>query len=201
MPLPKLSYFDFPSSRGEECRLAFVLAGVEFEDNRVKGPDWPALKASTPFGAMPVLEIDGAKLSQSNAILGYIGRKYGLLPDDPWEAAHHMQLLAACEEIRHKVVAVLAVKEEDGKIEARRKLASDVLKPFGANVEKLLGDGPFVGGDAPSVADIKLYMIVRWFASGSVDHVPDTVFGDNPKLMGLYEAVKNHPKVLEWYAD
>ena len=26
----KLTYFDFSGSRGEECRLAFAVAGVEF---------------------------------------------------------------------------------------------------------------------------------------------------------------------------
>jgi len=44
MSKPKLSYFDAPSSRGEECRLALVAAGADFEDHRVKREDWPSLK-------------------------------------------------------------------------------------------------------------------------------------------------------------
>src|SRR4051812_10283278 len=54
MTKPKLTYFDAPVSRGEECRLALHLAGVEFEDDRIKGPDWPALKPTTPYGSVPV---------------------------------------------------------------------------------------------------------------------------------------------------
>ena len=59
MPRPKLSYFDFPGGRGEDCRIALHLAGVDFEDERIKGTDWAARKATTPFGALPVLEIEG----------------------------------------------------------------------------------------------------------------------------------------------
>lgn len=35
MSKPKLTYFDAPASRGEECRLALHIAGVPFEDNRI----------------------------------------------------------------------------------------------------------------------------------------------------------------------
>ena len=59
MTKPRLTYFDMPVSRGEECRLALHLAGVDFEDHRVTFADWPALKPSTPYGAMPVLELPG----------------------------------------------------------------------------------------------------------------------------------------------
>ena len=51
MTKPRLIYFDFAASRGEECRLALHVAGIDFEDVRVKGPDWPAMKTSMPFGA------------------------------------------------------------------------------------------------------------------------------------------------------
>jgi glutathione S-transferase len=48
MNKPKLTYFDAPVSRGEECRLALHLAGIDFEDGRIKIADWPALKERTP---------------------------------------------------------------------------------------------------------------------------------------------------------
>ena len=54
MDKPRLIYFDFAGSRGEECRIALHLAGVDFEDVRVTGAKWKDLKPATPFGSMPI---------------------------------------------------------------------------------------------------------------------------------------------------
>ncbi len=40
-----------------------------------------------PFGGLPLLEIEGDSLSQSNAILVYVGKEVGLYPVDNWDAA------------------------------------------------------------------------------------------------------------------
>src|SRR5260221_12079086 len=99
MATVKLSYFDFAGSRGEECRLALHLAGVPFEDDRIK--DWPAGKEKTPFGALPVLTVEGhPPLAQTNVILRLIGVQHGLHPRDEWEAARHEGLLGAVEHLR-----------------------------------------------------------------------------------------------------
>src|SRR6185436_14764647 len=86
----RLIYFDAPVSRGEECRLALHLAGVDFEDVRISGAQWAPMKESKPYGGLPVLELPGrAPLAQSNAILVMIGRLHGLHPKDDFEAARH----------------------------------------------------------------------------------------------------------------
>jgi glutathione S-transferase len=199
MTRPRLTYFDFAGSRGEECRLALHLADVDFEDVRVSGKDWKALKATTPFGSMPVLELPGKPpLAQSNAILVYIGRQHGLHPQDDFEAARHEALMNYAEELRHNVSPTLRIGDEAQKRTAREEMAGGALRTWGSNMERELGAGPFLAGDKIHVADLKLYMIVRWFASGSVDHVPPTVFSHCPKLMRLYEAVGEHPGVKAW---
>ena len=200
--MPKLTYFDIPASRGEECRLALYLAGVDFEDVRVSFQDWPALKPNTPFGSMPLFEIEGKPvLSQTNAILGLIGRGHGLHPKDNWEAARHESLMAAVEDLRHAVVARLRAPEER-KVEARAELANEVLPQWAERIERQLdpAPAPFLAGEAISVADIKLYMVERWFSSGSVDLVPADVFVPFTRLKALTQAVAAHPKVVEWYA-
>ena len=70
----KLHYFDL-MARAEPVRMMLTRAGVEFEDCRYTGEAWVAFKASgvLEFGQMPMLEIDGAKLTQSKAICDYVG--------------------------------------------------------------------------------------------------------------------------------
>jgi prostaglandin-H2 D-isomerase / glutathione transferase len=201
MAKPTLTYFDLPASRGEECRIALHAAGVDFTDHRIAFPTWGTLKATTPFGAMPTLEIPGKPLlAHSNAILVYIGREYGMHPKDNFEAARHEALLAYAEELRHHVTPVLRIKDEAEKLAKRTELATTYLPQWGANVEKQLGTGPFVAGETLNVVDIKLYMVMRWFISGSVDHVPTTVFDRSERLTRLYQAVSTHPRVAEWLA-
>jgi hypothetical protein len=57
-----------------------------------------------------------------------------------------------------------------------------------------------VAGEQINVADIKLYMAHKWFASGAVDHVRTDVFAHCPKLTALAKAVVEHPKIVAWYA-
>jgi prostaglandin-H2 D-isomerase / glutathione transferase len=201
MTKPTLTYFDGSFSRGEECRLALSCAGVDFNDNRIKRDQWMALKPTTQYGSLPLFEIPGkGVLAQSNAILTYIGREYGLLPADNFEAARHLAFMSHVEALRESLGSQLRISEEAQKKAARAEIATKTLPAWAAAVEKQLGDGPFVGGAKISVADIKLYMAVRWFASGTVDLVPTDVFAPYPKLTRLYHAVGDHPGVKSWQA-
>jgi glutathione S-transferase len=201
MSKPKLTYFDAPSSRGEECRLALHVAGVDFEDDRLKRADWAALKPKTPFGSLPVLEMPGhPPLAQSNAILVLVGRLHDLHPKDPFEAARHEAVLHYAEDLRHTLGPTLRINDEDEKKKAREQVASTVLPAWGANVEKQLGDGPFFGGDRLQVVDLKLYIVTRWIKSGVLDHIPATVLDPFPKLNRVHDAVRDHAGVKAWYA-
>jgi glutathione S-transferase len=201
MTKPKLTYFDAPVSRGEECRLALHIAGVDFEDNRVTGPSWPALKDKTPFGSMPILELPGrAPLAQCNAILVYLGREHGLHPSDNYEAARHEAIMHHVEDLRAVVGPTLRMQGAE-KQAAREAMAANVLPVWAANAEKhILGDGPFFAGSKLHVVDLKLHMAVRWFAGGNVDHVPATIFAAYPKLNRVFEAVRDDARIKAWYA-
>lgn len=201
MSKPKLFYFDAPVSRGEECRLALHAAWVDFEDVRVKRDDWPALKPTMPFGSLPVFQVPGhPALGQSNAILVLIGREHGLHPKDNFEAARHEAIMAYAEELRANVAPTMRIADEEEKKKARESLSTSFLPTWGANVEKQIGDGPFFAGNKLHVVDIKLFVVVRWITSGSLDHIPASIFSGCPKLLGLRDAVQNHDRVKSWYA-
>lgn len=201
MTKPKLTYFDAPVSRGEECRLALHLAGVDFEDVRLKREDWAALKPKTPFGSLPLLEMPGKPvLAQSNAILVFVGRTHGLHPTDEFESARHESVMHFVEELRTSVAATLRIEDAAEKKKAREALAATTIPTWGGRAEKLIERGPFFAGEKLNVVDIKLYSIVRWFTSGALDHIPTTVLADLPKLNGVHDAVREHPGVKAWYA-
>lgn len=200
MPKLKLTYFDAPASRGEECRLALHVAGLSFEDERLDHAGWAARKAAAPFGALPVLEVEGkGPLAQSNAILGYVGRAHGLLPADPFEAARHESLLSAVEDLRTNLRPVIRIADEAEKKQARTAFAEGPMQEWAGQVERQIR-GPFVGGEKIGVADLKIYVAVATFIKGGIDHIPADVFKAFPKLTALHAAVKAHPKVAEWQA-
>lgn len=200
MSRPRLTYFDAPISRGEECRLALYLAGVEFEDVRIKRDDWLTLKPKTPFGSLPTLELDGAgALAQSNALLTLVGRRYGLLPKDDVEASRHEAILQHCEDLRAAFAPTLRMSDAEEKKKAREKLVELYVPGWAASVENQIR-GPFFAGAQPSVADVKLFVVARWLTGGTVDHVPTTVLSDAPKLSALISAFAEHERVKAWYA-
>jgi glutathione S-transferase len=201
MSKPKLYYFDAPVSRGEECRLALHLANVEFEDVRIQRQDWPAAKARTPFGHVPVLELEGrAPLAESNAILGLIGRKHDLHPSDPFEAARHEAVMSHVEDLRAAVTPTMRMTDDAEKKRAREALAAEFLPTWARDVERQIGDGPFFAGAKLHVVDLKLYMAVRWFVSGGVDHIPATIFATFTKLTRVHDSVRDDARIKAWYA-
>lgn len=195
----KLTYFDFSGSRGEDCRLALHVAGVPFEDHRIGRDAWLEMKPTSPFGSLPILETSGhPPLAQTNAILQFVGRLYDLHPSDPFEAARHEAIMAHVEDLRGKVGPMLRISEPEAKKAARTELRESFLPTWAGFAEKAITKTPYFGGDAIQVADIKLYMAVRWFESGVVDDIPATIFHEYPKLMAIYAAVHEHPRVTDW---
>ena len=77
----KLTYFDIDGGRGEVTRIALHAAGIEFEDHRLSFPEFAEARKSMRFNAVPVLEVDGEEISQSDAMSRYVGRLAGLYPN------------------------------------------------------------------------------------------------------------------------
>ena len=200
MTKPTLTYFDIPTSRGEECRLALFIAGVPFTDERLTRSQWEARKATSPFGALPIFSSEGKPpLAQSNAILRMLGTQHNLLPSDPWESARHEAVMCAVEEMRGKLGPTGRIKDENEKKLARQALATGFFPEWCGQIERQI-TGPFVGGPALSIADLKLFVAMGPLLKGSIDHVPLETFAPFSALRALVEAVKAHPKVAAWYA-
>ena len=202
MPKLKLTYFDFHGGRGEPARLALSIGGIEFEDDRVAPSDWPARKPDTPFGALPVLEVDGQTLAQSNAINRYVGKLTGLYPSDAWQAALCDEAMDAVEDVVSEIVTTMFLPEEEKK--TRRQALTEGPIPFYLTrlQQRLEAQrGQYFAANRLTVADLKVAMLIRQLKSGVLDYVP-TDLPDRiaPKLVEHHERVMNDPGVKAYYA-
>jgi glutathione S-transferase len=198
----KLTYFDFHGGRGEPARIALSIGGIPFEDDRVKGDDWERRKPDTPFGALPLLEKDGEILAQSNAINRYVGRLTNLYPSDPWQAALCDETMEAVEDITNKIAATMFLSDEQKKAQ-RKALVEGPIPFYLTRLQQRLEahGGRYFAGGKLSVADLKVFMLIRHLKSGVLDHVP-TDLADRiaPKLVEHYQRIKSEPGVKAYYA-
>ena len=109
----KLTYFDFDGGRGEPIRIAFHAAGIEFEDIRLSFPEFSEMRGDTRFNAVPVLEIDGAAVTQSNSLSRYIGKLAGLYPKDDLQALYCDEALGAVEDTYHQVIQTIRLQGDE----------------------------------------------------------------------------------------
>lgn len=198
----RLSYFDFHGGRGETARLALSIGNVPFIDERVKGADWPGLKPSTPFGQLPLLEVDGQRISQSNAINRYVGQLAGLYPDDPWQAAQCDEVCCAVEALNDALGPSFALKGDEQKRERERLLAGPIPRCL-EGLASLLAQrgGEWFAANRFTIADLKVIEMTGLLCSGRLDHVPtDVVERTAPELMAHRTRVLGHPGVRAYYA-
>jgi len=197
----KLTYFDFDGGRGEPARLALHIGDVAFEDHRIAGKDWPAFRDQTPFLAMPILEVDGRVVSQSNSINRYVGKLTGLYPKDDWQAFLCDEVMDAAEDISTQIAQTIDLPE-DAKKKARAELAAGRLPRYLEQFEARLkaAGGEYFVDRRLTVADLKVFMLIRWLRSGALDHIPiDLVDRVAPQLVKHFDRVANHPKIAAYY--
>ncbi len=202
MPKLKLTYFDFHGGRGEPARLALFIGGLEFEDRRVAFSEWPALKPKMPFHALPVLEVDGKVLTQSNSINRFVGKLAGLYPHDPWQASLCDEVMDAIEDITYQIGTTFTIKNDDAKRSARQALADGPLRLYLERLQVRLeqSGGQYFAEDRLTVADLKVFVWIRYLRSGTLDHIP-TDLPDRvaPLLLEHFQRVNDHPKVVAYY--
>ncbi len=96
----------YRSSAAYRVRIALNLKSLEYDSspvNLVEGSQQSdSYRALNPQGLVPMLEIDGLKLTQSLAIMVYLDQRFPeppLMPPDPADGAHvrAMALAIACD--------------------------------------------------------------------------------------------------------
>jgi len=204
----KLSYFDIEGA-GEPVRLALVLAGISFEDDRIKFADWPSIKAKTPYGQVPVMLVDGEMKTQSGAMLRWVGSldpSKSLYPEDRlYEVEEAIGVIGDLQRawgpsfyigMRPKNFGYPEdfnkSPEGQDKIAAMRKtFIEDELPQYLGYISDMIdrNNGQWIAStDKPTIADCMAVPLLRSFTRGHIDHVDvNCIAKSNPKVVQYVE--------------
>jgi glutathione S-transferase len=203
IPKIKLSYFDFDGGRGEAVRLALTIGKVPFEDDRLSREGFAARVRELPYGALPVLYVDGKPLAQSNAICRYVGKLTDLYPSDPWQAALCDEILDTVEEVTMHIGSTMSMDDQQKK-DRRLKLVAETLPALLGGLEQRLkqGGGEFFVNNRMSVADLKASDLVGWLRSGMLDHIPTDFIEKVAPSIGQHNVrVTKDARISAYYAQ
>ncbi|XP_064594390.1 glutathione S-transferase 1-like [Liolophura sinensis] len=193
----RLTYFN-SRGRGEVIRLIFKVADEEFEDRRMTAEDWSSIKSETPFGQVPMLEVDGKVLAQSNTICRYLAREFGLAGKDVFEQARVDMFVDLVEDLLRPMVQILYEKDEIRKEEIKEKYAKETAPTILSQFEKHLAKNPsgFLVGDSLTWADLHF---MNWLEKNWVGgKLPVETWNRFPKIKEHNKMVASLPRVKEW---
>lgn len=202
MPQLKITYFDFHGGRGEPVRLALAIGGIAFDDHRFAYPEFADVRKNTPFGQVPVLEVDGVQITQCDSMLRYAGKLAGLYPNDAYQALLCDEVMYVVEEAGVKLGPTFRMTGEEQKA-ARLALVNGSIPVYLAWLEKklLANGGDYFADNRLTVADLKVFIDVRTLNAGRLDHVPtDLVEKTAPALNVHMKRIAEHPAVVAYYA-
>ena len=159
----------YRSSAAYRVRILLNLKGVDYDRHAVNLATGeqkdPAYRALNPQGFVPMLEIDGLKLTQSLSIAVYLDQTRPnplLMPRDPADGAHvrALALTVACD--IHPLNNLRVLKYLSGTLDATQDqsdawYAHWVTEGLAA-LEALASPraGAFLFGDSPTLADVML---------------------------------------------
>jgi prostaglandin-H2 D-isomerase / glutathione transferase len=204
-PSLKLYYADMAFWRAECVRVAFFLGDVPFEDIRDLSMDDMKNSGKLTFGALPVLEVDGKILSQTQPIAVYAAKLAGIHPDDPWLAAKVDECINGCTDATVTISNTFRLPADE-KIPAREAMIAEGggLRMHLSGLEKIClenGDCGFSVGSSITVADLAIWRLMGWLSSGTLDGIPaDYVAKTFPSISKVVDGVDANAKVQEWKA-
>lgn len=170
--------------------------GTEYRESFVEGKKgWLDLQASDKllFGQVPLLEIDGHNLVQSEACVRYLARKHGMLGASPEESAVVDMVHAATLDIRSGALGV-PFQPLEQRVPNLALHVEKVSQKFLLPIDGLIAESPsgFVAGGHISLADITLFESVKFLR--------DAPYVDHPWLDALPNIKKHYDLIASRWA-
>jgi glutathione S-transferase len=230
-PPYRLHYWPFLQGRGEFVRLVLEYAELPYIDV-ARDPRSHATQAPEPnqggvaelaalfrgetanngerfpVFAPPILELENKQLiSQVANILLFLGRRHGLLEDEPLAIAHANQLqltiadiVAEIHDTHHPVSATLHYEDQKQEAIKAAKLFREQRIPryfdFFCGAIKCTA-GPFVFGEEPSYVDLSLFQLLAGLRYAFPKHL-DGLGGQYEMLHELHDRVAGLPTIAAY---
>jgi glutathione S-transferase len=196
-----MKFFYGPKTCALASRIALEEAGADYEPVKVDFANAeqtkPAYLAVNPKGRVPALVTDRGVLTENVAILAFVaqshpGKKLAPL-DDPFAFAQMQAFnsyLSSTVHVNHahKHRGARWATDESSFLDMRAKVPATMTASF-ALIERDFLKGPWVMGEAWSVADAYLYTVSRWLEGDGVD------ISQFPKVSAHMKAMEERPAV------
>ena len=191
--MAKLHYFK-GRGRAETTRWMLAVNRIPFENIAIETPEaLAALRASgkLPFDQMPLLELDGLKLSQSSAMIRYLARRGDLYGHDDTEALWCDMIAGAVADFAETAIqAAFQPSTEIATTSMRTRFAK-----FGPCFEARLvsNGGDFCVGNRLSFADVVLAEALTSY----MEWLPN-LLSETPHLKDLQSRVLNQDGIASY---
>ena len=170
-----------------------------------------------PFGQVPVLEVDGKMLGQSNSIARYLAKKHGLAGQDDWEEAMANMYADSLMDVINAGLPYRFESDPEKKKQLLQELVTKNVRPHIQLIEKRLaenGTGYLVGSSVSckfvklSLAELISYdsrpIQLTWADLGYADVIPTflelvpDLLDNAPHLKKLINAIEAIPSIKKW---
>ena len=190
--------------RGEAVRLALAAAGVEFSNaytDMAMFQDQEMKTAMIMHGRanggnsttnVPMLYMDGQYLTQSMAVLKYVGRKFGLYPEGDIALSYQLDnLIEAANDLRtanYKPSKLFGGGEKE-----KATYIDEALPKHLGNFARLLGEQVWFAGGRLTIADLTIYDTLD-----VANRQAPGCLAKYPTLEAFHRRVEAVPGVAKW---
>jgi len=202
---PKFGYWSI-KGRGGAAKMALAYAGEDYEDivydmKPIKGADDPRAtsredwerqksKLGLPLPNLPWYIDENVKLTQSNAILRHIGRKYNLYGQNDIEASEIDMLIDTALDILDEAVKVAF----DLDWETSAKKHPEAMEPKMKQLSDYIGSKKFLLGDKITIADFAMYVALDYHTA-----LDEECLKKFPNLDNYIKNINSEPKIKAFF--